>query len=249
MLFHLPLRQTDGFVASLLRLMGLDLNAPDHTTLSRRNRDVLVPALSRDDDGPIHLIVDSTGWRDARGARTPQQRSIDLAQQVREHVRVVDRVLGERLRYDVAVIVHAEVQLPPAAALMRLPVLARTPLAGAVHLQPAWGRVPPIAETRPPSLQRPRGRLERLDTDSDVAYLPRSVFRASIACARPTLRQCREGDAVDLAGDTGASVSEHRWRLAKDSSSGSVRSLDVADGVGVEWNGEPFLGRRVLLDR
>ena len=43
MLFHLPLRQAEGFVASLLRLMGLDLNAPDHTTLSRRNKDVLVP--------------------------------------------------------------------------------------------------------------------------------------------------------------------------------------------------------------
>ena len=63
MLFHLPLRQTDGFVASLLRLMDLDLNAPDHTTLSGRNRNVLVPALSRDDDGPIHLIVDSTGLK------------------------------------------------------------------------------------------------------------------------------------------------------------------------------------------
>ena len=63
MLFHLPLRQTEGFVASLLRLMALDLNAPDHTTLSRRNRDVRVPALSRAEDGPIHLIVDSTGLK------------------------------------------------------------------------------------------------------------------------------------------------------------------------------------------
>ncbi len=35
--FHLPLRQTEGFVASLIRLMGLDLETPDHTTLSRRN--------------------------------------------------------------------------------------------------------------------------------------------------------------------------------------------------------------------
>ena len=42
-------------------------------------------------------------------------------------------------RHDVAVIVHADVQLPPAAALVRLPVLARTPFAGAVDLQP--GRV------------------------------------------------------------------------------------------------------------
>ena len=63
MLFRLPLRQTEGFVASLLRLMGLDLNAPDHTTLSRRNRDVLVPGLSRDDDRPIHLIADSSGLK------------------------------------------------------------------------------------------------------------------------------------------------------------------------------------------
>jgi hypothetical protein len=45
MVFHIPLSQTKGFVASLLRLMGLDLAAPDHTTLSRRNEtiDVLLP--------------------------------------------------------------------------------------------------------------------------------------------------------------------------------------------------------------
>ena len=36
--FHVALRQTEGFVASLIRLMALDLDTPDHTTLSRRNR-------------------------------------------------------------------------------------------------------------------------------------------------------------------------------------------------------------------
>ena len=36
--FHLPLRQTEGFVGSLMRLMRLDLEVPDHTTLSRRGR-------------------------------------------------------------------------------------------------------------------------------------------------------------------------------------------------------------------
>ena len=36
--FGLPLRQSEGFLDSLLSLMGLDLKAPDHTTLSRRNR-------------------------------------------------------------------------------------------------------------------------------------------------------------------------------------------------------------------
>ncbi len=38
LVFQLPLRQTEGFLRSLLSLMGVDLDAPDHTTLSRRSR-------------------------------------------------------------------------------------------------------------------------------------------------------------------------------------------------------------------
>ena len=34
--FHLALRQTEGLIGSLIRLLGLDLPVPDHTTLSRR---------------------------------------------------------------------------------------------------------------------------------------------------------------------------------------------------------------------
>ena len=61
--FSLPLRQTEGFLDSLLRLMGLNLKAPDHTPLSRRNQIVAVPPLTRSYDGPIDLIVDSTGLK------------------------------------------------------------------------------------------------------------------------------------------------------------------------------------------
>jgi hypothetical protein len=43
--FHLPLRQTEGFVSSLIGLMGLALKTPDHTTLSRRSRDIKPRAL------------------------------------------------------------------------------------------------------------------------------------------------------------------------------------------------------------
>ena len=43
--FGLPLRQTEGFLDSLLSLMSRDLKAPDHTTLSRRNQIVLVPGI------------------------------------------------------------------------------------------------------------------------------------------------------------------------------------------------------------
>jgi Transposase DDE domain len=36
--FRLALRQTEGLIASLLRLLGLDLAAPDHSTISRRSQ-------------------------------------------------------------------------------------------------------------------------------------------------------------------------------------------------------------------
>ena len=35
--FHLPLRQTEGFVMSLFHMMKVSLPIPDHTTLSRRS--------------------------------------------------------------------------------------------------------------------------------------------------------------------------------------------------------------------
>ena len=63
LVFRLPLRQTGAFLDSLLSWMGLDLKAPDHGTLSRRNRIVEVQPLTRAHDGPIDLIVDSTGLK------------------------------------------------------------------------------------------------------------------------------------------------------------------------------------------
>jgi len=61
--FHLPLRQTEGFVGSLIRMMKLDLETPDHTTLSRRSATVVVPPLPKKQAGPIHLVIDSTGLK------------------------------------------------------------------------------------------------------------------------------------------------------------------------------------------
>ncbi len=61
LLFHLPLRQAEGFLTSLFSMMGIDLPAPDHTTLSRRGRHLDVGLHRVPATGPIHLIVDSTG--------------------------------------------------------------------------------------------------------------------------------------------------------------------------------------------
>src|SRR5690349_14702171 len=60
--FRLGLRQTEGLIGSILRLLGLDLAVPYYTTLSRRAATLEVPR-SRSGGGPLHLLVDSTGLR------------------------------------------------------------------------------------------------------------------------------------------------------------------------------------------
>jgi DDE family transposase len=60
--FRLALRQTEGLIASLLRLLGLDLAAPDHSTISRRG-ETLPVSRPRPGSEPVHLLVDSTGLK------------------------------------------------------------------------------------------------------------------------------------------------------------------------------------------
>ncbi len=61
LVFRLPLRQAEGFLRSVLKLMGVNLEAPDHTTLSRRSQCLAVRRIRIPAHGPIHLVVDSTG--------------------------------------------------------------------------------------------------------------------------------------------------------------------------------------------
>src|SRR3954468_15948297 len=62
--FRLALRQTEGLIGSIIRLLGLDLSVPDHTTLSRRAETVEVPRPKSDSHAEaVHLLVDSTGLK------------------------------------------------------------------------------------------------------------------------------------------------------------------------------------------
>src|ERR1700750_852461 len=57
--FRLALRQTEGLIGSILRLLGLDLALPDHTTLSRRAATLEVPRPQRQpgaDAEALHLL-------------------------------------------------------------------------------------------------------------------------------------------------------------------------------------------------
>jgi hypothetical protein len=60
-LFGLPLRQTTGLVAGLLRLAKLDWPVPDYSTLCRRQKDLTVTIPYRPSQGALHLLIDSTG--------------------------------------------------------------------------------------------------------------------------------------------------------------------------------------------
>ena len=62
-LFHLALRQTEGLIGSIIALLGLALTVPDHSTMCRRSKTLVLPPLRRTNAGPLHLLVDSTGLK------------------------------------------------------------------------------------------------------------------------------------------------------------------------------------------
>jgi len=59
--YRLAGRQTQGFIESLFSLMGLSLEVPDHSTVSRRKGEleVVLPVVPR--AGAVHVVIDSTG--------------------------------------------------------------------------------------------------------------------------------------------------------------------------------------------
>jgi len=59
--FKLPLRQTEGLMASVLLLTNLTISAPDHTTVSRRAVTLPVIKATSAPHGPLHVLIDSTG--------------------------------------------------------------------------------------------------------------------------------------------------------------------------------------------
>jgi hypothetical protein len=89
LVFHLALRQVEGFTRSVLRLLGLEIAVPDHSTLSRRGRGFAgrQPRAARQ-DRPVHVVLDSTGlqvfgqgeWDAEKHGRKPRQwRKLHLA--------------------------------------------------------------------------------------------------------------------------------------------------------------------------
>jgi hypothetical protein len=59
--FKLPLRQTEGPLASVLTLMKLTISAPDHTTVGHRAVKLPVIQPAQAPHGALHVLIDSTG--------------------------------------------------------------------------------------------------------------------------------------------------------------------------------------------
>src|SRR5258707_3034954 len=63
LVFHQPLRQTEGLFRSIADVLGISIAIPDHTTLSRRAGGLTILPKHIDRAEPLHLLVDSTGLK------------------------------------------------------------------------------------------------------------------------------------------------------------------------------------------
>lgn len=60
-LFNLPLRQTEGFLESLIELLKISLKVPNYSTLCRRNKTLTIDLPTRKTNDPVYVVIDSTG--------------------------------------------------------------------------------------------------------------------------------------------------------------------------------------------
>ena len=57
------MRQTEGFVESIIKLLQLDLQVHDHATISRRSGEIKVSKSFKTEDKLLVVAIDSTGLK------------------------------------------------------------------------------------------------------------------------------------------------------------------------------------------
>ena len=60
--FHLTNRGVEGFMRSIFQLMKINLPIPDHSTLSKRGKDLKV-SLPKKNSPSLNIVMDSTGLK------------------------------------------------------------------------------------------------------------------------------------------------------------------------------------------
>lgn len=167
--FHLALRQTEGLIGRILRLLGLDLSVPDHSTIAWRARTVALPSKPRSSSGPLHPLVDSTGLKlcgpgewliEKHGTRKRRSwrkshRGVDA-----ESGRIVAATLTDRDYNDATQVGPLLDQIDePVAALTGDGAYNRTGVYASVHQRHpearSWHRLAPTPYSATPSRPRP----------------------------------------------------------------------------------------------
>jgi hypothetical protein len=91
-------RQTEGFIASLFGLIGVDLPVPEPSTVSRRKRKLNVTLPVVPQSRAVHLVVDSTGVKvSGEGEGKTRQHGVSKRRTWRKLHRGVDESTGEIL--------------------------------------------------------------------------------------------------------------------------------------------------------
>jgi hypothetical protein len=96
--YHQAGRQTQGFIESLFKLMGIELSMPDHSTVSRRmgKLQITLPVVPK--TGARHVVVDSTGVKVyGEGEWKTRQHGISKRRTWRKLHLGVDEATGEIL--------------------------------------------------------------------------------------------------------------------------------------------------------
>lgn len=187
-LFGLPLRQTTGFVASLLKLAGLDWPVPDYSTLCRRQRTLKVMLPYQGSSMPLNLLIDSTGikvrgegeWhaRKHGGTRGRVWRKVHLAvDEATLEVRAVE-ITGNHIG-DAPVLSDLLGQIPKEEAIASVTADGAYDTRrchDAIAARGAYAVVPPRKNARPwkPDTPGARARNEALRASR---YLGRALWR------------------------------------------------------------------------
>ena len=103
-IFRLPLRQTEGFMTSLIRLMNIGIAVPDYSCLSKRSIDLRLERLASTITAGSHLLVDSTGlkvygkdeWNQEKHGTKPQRTWRKLHLAIDEKHQIVASELTEK---------------------------------------------------------------------------------------------------------------------------------------------------------
>src|SRR6056297_2854382 len=231
-LFGMALRQTTGFVESLLRLAGLDWTVPNFSTLSRRQKTLAVNIPYRGSNRPLHLLIDSTGikvegeaeWH-ARKHGGPERRiwrkiHLGIDEETLD-VRAVE-IIGSHIG-DAPVLADLLRQIPENEKIGSVTADGATTRASAtMRLQTA---VPMRSDTLS-NLWRSCPHSRPAGTRSPGRPSPPGPWRAMKPCGRPGISAALFGD--DGADTTAGAASRRRCIVSNCWASGSRQRTSTA---------------------